>query len=190
MNQFQPEAESWHHRPKYFPRNRSHHDFSKSHTPDPAIMLPGLDTKFSHTEFAHRFGAELWNSVAHISNLETLRQHIVNAPCTWVAFDIEGKVTNINELGFASVKISQAKPLTVSEDGTLRSFYHQNKIQAQLIIARELDEKKRDEGVKYGAQMTVDRVQMAEYLSDLLPAAEQDAQDLVLVGYDLSLELK
>lgn len=44
--------------------------------------------------------------------------------------------------------------MTVSEDGSLRSFYYQNEIQAQNIMAREVEDKKRGKNVKYGAQMT------------------------------------
>ncbi|KAI9668017.1 MAG: hypothetical protein M1821_000837 [Bathelium mastoideum] len=105
-----------------------------------------------------------------------------------VAFDIEGHVASINEVGMASLTISEVKPLRASHDGTLRTFYSENAIQAYTIMVWEMRSKRRHEAIKYGDHVTVHRDVVCETLDQTLSSVEQGSRQLILVGYDMYTE--
>ncbi|KAI9694139.1 MAG: hypothetical protein M1822_003410 [Bathelium mastoideum] len=136
-------------------------------------------------QFVRRLGS-IWDSVIHITNLDTLRECMMNS--ILVAFDIEGHVASINEVGMAYLHVSEAKPLRASQDGTLRTFHSQNAIQAYTIMVWEMRSKRRHEAIKYGDHVTVHRDVVCETLDQTLSSVEQRSRQLILVGYDMYTE--
>lgn len=134
-------------------------------------------------QFVRRLGP-IWDSVVRISDLDSLQECMMNS--TLVAFDIEGHVTSTNEVGMASLHVSEAKPLRASQDGTLRTFYNQNAVQAHTIMVWEMRSKKRHEAIKYGDCVAVRSNEIGETLNRTL--SSQGSHHLILVGYDMYTE--
>jgi hypothetical protein len=137
-------------------------------------------------EFAKRLGP-IWQSTVPIQDLATLKKHITSS--TLIAFDLEGHVAQINEIGLASLSISEVKKLQplATEDGGLRRYYDENEVQAHTIIIWEEREKRKQEAIKYGGHVTVHKEEVGKTLLELLSTIGPDS-DLTLVGYDMYSE--
>jgi hypothetical protein len=135
--------------------------------------------------FIKRLGA-IWSSVSHIQDLSTLKKQLLGS--TFVAFDLEGHVTRINEIGLATLHVAKSKPLHIPELGSIRTFYDRNKVHAYTVIIEEEQRKKTYEAIKYGNHVTVPNKEVGKTLHTILSALEEKSNQLILMGYDMYTE--
>lgn len=105
--------------------------------------------------------------------------------------DIQGKASTINEIGVASVHVSNGKLLDVSDDDTLRTFYHQNDVQAHTLRVRGgMKIRHCGGGIKFGERNLLNREELIEELDKWSFCNEHlGSYPLALVSYGLYFEI-
>ena len=127
----------------------------------------------------------LWDS--RISSLEGLKKSIHGS--VFVAFDIEGFVDDINEIGFA-VLDSKAETPRLPSDGNLATFYSENEVHAHTIEILEKGRRRNYVRETFGYRIPAvpfDEVEptLVGNLSVLKP---EGVGDLILVGFAMNTE--
>jgi hypothetical protein len=137
-------------------------------------------------QFKTKHITSLWKS--KIPDLKTLKELIPRS--FLVALDIESSVQGVSEIGLAFFRVHGEQGPQFPGDGTLRTFYSENEVQAHTIQVRNKIAKKTSrEAIKYGDTVVVDADQVASTVMQILSLLDHNGS-IILVGFDTYTEFK
>lgn len=129
-----------------------------------------------------------WQNVNHIRSREELKACVDD--CILIAFDLEGWVTRVSEVGLATLRVSPAKPLLAFQDGNLGPFQEDNLIAGHTVMISEYLRDRTSLPAKYSDNRCVSKDDIERTLHEITPPNGSEAPKRILVGYDLYTEFE